>query len=502
MTVQVAGRAVIDLGARATVLDAMDRVRAAAATDELVIAVAAGAPVLRSPVFLEVLRRAAPTRRIALVTPDARARSLAASVHMPAFASIAALERHELDPTEPLGPAQRAAIVAAGPRVVSPVRGIAAGAVVLVALAVVFAVVAPTATVVVAPVSQALGPLEYDLRAGPNNAGSTADIAALTLGPTPISVKLGGNATGSRTEETKASGVVRFQNQTTGDIRIPKGTIVSTSDNIRFQTLEDKTLPRSSIGPLPPFVTFGTVDIPIEAVSPGPSGNVGAQKITQGPQPAQYSVTNQIATTGGDSKKIPVIQQSDYDAVASRADGELRKQVDVQVEGWKKQVDKDHTVYGAPVSNKSITPASDVVGKDAAGGSFELTVTGTATGYSVLAIEPKKTAIDRLASTVDPDHDIDRQGAVAEIVGTPTVDAQGVHWRVRVKAEQFRKLDEAAIRSTLVGRPLDAVEITKVVEAQGVRWRRVLTWPGWWPRMPILESRIRIEKEAPPPPSP
>ena len=74
MTVQAAGRTIIDLGGRTTVLDAMDRVRTAPPADELVLSVAAGAPVLRSQVFLEVLRRAAATRRIALVTADARAR--------------------------------------------------------------------------------------------------------------------------------------------------------------------------------------------------------------------------------------------------------------------------------------------------------------------------------------------------------------------------------------------------------------------------------------------
>ena len=91
MTLQTSTRAVIDLGARASVLDAMDRVRAAGDGEELVLSVAAGAPVLRSPVFLEVLRRAAGRRRVALVTTDARARSLAAAVHVPAFASVAAM---------------------------------------------------------------------------------------------------------------------------------------------------------------------------------------------------------------------------------------------------------------------------------------------------------------------------------------------------------------------------------------------------------------------------
>src|SRR5205823_943722 len=265
VTITAAGRAVIDLGARASILDAVDRVRAADGAQEVVLAVPAGAPVLRNPVFLEVLRRASGARRIALVTPDARARSFAAAVHMPAFASVAALERHELDATEPLGPARRAAIVSTQPATASPVRRLGVAGALIGALLVFFAIVGPTATVVVAPVSQPLGPLEYDLRAGPNN----ADINALTLGPANISAKLSGTATGSRVQESRATGIERFTNQTTNDVRIPKGTIVQTTDNVRFQTLSEQTLPRSNIVIFPPSVNFGTVDVQIEALDTG-----------------------------------------------------------------------------------------------------------------------------------------------------------------------------------------------------------------------------------------
>src|SRR5258705_355095 len=105
---------------------------------------------------------------------------------------------------EPLGPARRAAIVAAerpkggaAALPASPLRTAAIIASVALVALVIAAVVAPTATIIVAPVSQALGPLEYDLRAGPNS----ADINAITLGPANISAKVTTPATGSRTEE-------------------------------------------------------------------------------------------------------------------------------------------------------------------------------------------------------------------------------------------------------------------------------------------------------------
>ena len=492
MTVQVAGRGVIDLGARATVLDAMDRVRAAQAADEIILSVAAGAPVLRSAVFLEVLRRAAGTRRVALVTPDARARSLAAAVHVPAFASVAALERHEMDITEPLGPARRAAIVAAQPQGVSRRRGLVVALTLVAASAVLGAIVAPTATVVVAPVSEALGPFEYDLRAGPNS----ADINAQTLGPTPITAKLSGTATGSRTDETRAKGVERFTNQTTNSIRIAKGTIVSTSDGIKFQTTEERLLPASGIVVFPPSVQFGNADIPIEAVDAGTKGNVDAKKITVSPSSGQYSVENQQPTTGGDSKKIPIIQLADYDLATSRADAELQKQGDAQVEAWKKQTAQGRAVYGVLTRRTALTPAGDLVGRELTPGqtSFEITASGTATGYTVADAEPRATTIAKLRQAADSGFDIDATGATVEVVGTPTVKDDGVYWRVRGRASQFRRLDEAAIRSALAGRSFE--EVSGVVSDRGLRLVRVSTWPGWWPRLPVLDSRIQIQSEA------
>src|SRR2546428_10505377 len=102
-------RTVIALGADATILDAARSLSAVDSSD-VVLVVPSGAPLTRNAVFLEVLRRRAGDRRIVLVSPEARARSLASSVHMKAFASISALDRHELDATEHLTDARRAAM--------------------------------------------------------------------------------------------------------------------------------------------------------------------------------------------------------------------------------------------------------------------------------------------------------------------------------------------------------------------------------------------------------
>ena len=73
-------RTVIDLDAKATVLDAAERVSAAPDGVPVVLVVPAGAPFGHNATFLEVARQEAGRRRIAIVSSEARARSLAASV--------------------------------------------------------------------------------------------------------------------------------------------------------------------------------------------------------------------------------------------------------------------------------------------------------------------------------------------------------------------------------------------------------------------------------------
>jgi len=481
-------RTVIDLDAGATVLDAARRIDDADASADIVLVVPAGAPLVRNPVFFEVLRRRAGRRRLMVVSSDARARSLAASVHIPAFAGLAALERRELDPTERLTEARRVAlatIASEGPRPrVSLRRTLAVASSLFAAGAILLAVVAPYATVVVAPATSPLGPVEFDLRAGPGG-----DIAAQTL-TAPINGRISGPATGSRTEESKAVGLERFTNLTTSEIRIPKGTVVRTSDNIFFQTTEEKMLARSILQPF--FIS--QVQVAIEAIDPGPRGNVGPDRITSGSS-SQYSVTNPAATAGGDTKKIPVVTQSDYDATVARSEKELEVQGAAQLETWRKAATKDNAVYGTATRRTGITPPTDVVGKDAPTATFDLAVTGTATGYTVVAVEPKRTAVARLRATAPSENDIDETGAVVQNVLGPTVGDDGVRWRVSVRAQQFARPNLPQLSAALAGHPFE--ESVPIASARGFRVVRVGIWPGWWPRLPLLDSRITIELAPP-----
>lgn len=492
MTVPVAGRTVVDLGARASVLEAVERIAAAPAADDLVISIQAGAPVARNAVFFEVARRAAGTRRLAIVSPDARARSLASSVHLPSFASTAALERQELDATEQLTTARRAAIAARPVRVkraagASPVTVLGILGSLLAAALVFMVVIGPTATVVVAPKSKALGPFEFDLRAGPDGEISSAQ----TLVANGLSQNYPAKATGERTEPIRAKGVARFSNANTQEVRVAKGTFVRTRDNVRFQTMEEKVIPRSTIELFPLGVKLGTVDIPIEALDAGTGGNVAAGTVTTMDR-NDVGVTNPQPTSGGEIKKFAVVTQSDYGLAAGRADGELQKRALVQVAEWRTaEATKSQIVYGPVTKVTAVTQPAGLVGTEPKDGVFEMTVTGTATAYSVPGAEPRATAVAKLKQQADTDHDIDEPGAGVDVIIGPTLEENGVRWRVRGRTLQYPQPKEAPLRTALAGR--EFIEVEDVVREQGLDLVQMTIWPGWWPRLPFFDSRLRIE---------
>ena len=205
-------RTVIDLDSRATILDASERLGAAPEDAPIVFVVPAGAPFARNAVFLDVARSLAGQRRVSIVSSDARARSIAASVHIPAYATLGSLEREELDPTEKLGAPRRAALAAIAarrppPSLGSPARAIGIVGSAIAAVALLLLIALPSAAVTVSPVSIPMPGATFTLRAGPGG-----DISAQPLSAT-LSAKVTGAATGSRTEDVKATGSVRFSNR-------------------------------------------------------------------------------------------------------------------------------------------------------------------------------------------------------------------------------------------------------------------------------------------------
>jgi hypothetical protein len=487
-------RTVIDLDARASVLDAAERVAAVPADGDLALVVAAGAPLLRNAVFIDVVRGAVGPRRLSIVTTDARARSLASAAHVPAYSSLDALERHELDPTERLTRARRAAIATVRtpsvPTVrLSPARVMAFIGSLLGAVLILLAVLVPEAQVFVAPETAPLGPLALQVKT------ATGDVPYTAL-QIEISAKVNGTATGERIEETRGRGIVRLENRTTNDIRIPRGSVFSTASGVQFLSTEEKTLPRSIIVPGTPFnLSIGRVDVPIEAAVAGDPGNVPPGRIVNGPDPSRYSVTNPTETIGGKIQRIPVVKLEDYDAAVKRAPEMLKAEADKQLARWVAETQAGKTtVPGVFVRQTALGPANvDIVGKQLA--QFELTVAGIATGYRVDSADLSRAMVRKLEQDLPSGMEVDPASTEVRVERI-TVEDSGVTWAVTAQGTQRKKFVPAEIGRSLAGRPVGDAE--RLLRDDRLTLKRIDRVPGWWPLLPLLEGRITVKADSSP----
>jgi hypothetical protein len=405
-------------------------------------------------------------------------------VHVPAYASLGSLEREELDPTEKLGAPRRAALAAIAarrppPSLGSPRRtlGIAASAVGALALLLMIAI--PSAAVTVAPASVPMPGATFSVRAGPGG-----DVPAQPLNAT-ITTKVTGTATGSRNEEVKATGSVRFSNQTTDDITISKGTLVQTSDRVQFVTTETKALPKSIIFGITLIV--GQVDAPVEAVIGGPTGNVPASRIVVSNRGA-YLVTNPTATAGGETKKIPVVKAEDFTAATAKpnVDKALADAANEQKTRWSAQLSGSGVVYVGIASLTSQGGLAEVVGTEVP--TFDVPVTATVQGFAVAGDQPTKTALERYRTMASPGNVLDER--TAQFNAVAAVADNGVTWRIAASGTQSPQVDAARIRGALAGRT--PAEARALLDGQGLRVTDLRLSPTWWPRMPLLDARIAV----------
>ena len=178
----------------------------------------------------------------------------------------------------------------------------------------------PAATITVTPVAE---PIQITV---PLQAiqGARADAAAGMVPAQVLSVQVSGEArtqtTGRRAEPaTKATGRVVLINRTQRQVDVPVGTMVSTAtgDNVQFVTVVPILLEPN-----------GRATVPVEALLPGPSGNVRAGTVTrvEGSLALSLVVANERNFSGGTTAQVGVVTEDDKARLEAQLFEELKKQ--------------------------------------------------------------------------------------------------------------------------------------------------------------------------------
>ncbi|HEU4671677.1 MAG TPA: baseplate J/gp47 family protein [Candidatus Limnocylindrales bacterium] len=363
-------------------------------------------------------------------------------------------------------------------------------------------VLLPSATVVVTPRYEPVGPISFTVRADPTATGVDGDAGIIPAQRLTFDLSETGTfeATGKREEKKAASGIVRWTNcDPTASYRIPSGAIVRTERGIRFATTEAVFLPVAGIrnGNV---LDCQSSTAGVAAVDPGPEGNVDAGAITV--PPSNYNanvihVTNPDPTTGGSLKTFPRVKQADVDAAQAALRKQLAKDLDAKLAA-PDAVPSAMTAFPATKSLSEPTPDGDpsaLVGQEIE--TFDLTMSATG---SVVAVDerPIETiGAARLAGSVRANRTLVAD-SVTITTGKASVSGEVVTFPVDASATQVAHLDAAALRDAIRGRPLD--EARRTLEAYGDA--SITTWPDWVSSIPTIDQRLDVEVAPPPSPSP
>jgi hypothetical protein len=366
-------------------------------------------------------------------------------------------------------------------------------------------VLLPSATIVVTPHERLVGPRSFSVTGDtsatePNAEAGIVPADVLTLEVTATDTF---EATGTRTEETRAEGRVTFTSYDTSSTNtIPAGSVIATEGGVRFRTLGAITLARADIVP-PTSVSPTTASVAIEAVGAGPEGNVPANAIVLVPadeDPVITKVRNTQATSGGSRTEFPVIAQEDVDGALVALQEELQasfedRLFDPSIAPPGSTVFTDTAVLGIPAP--TVDPG-DLI--DAEQETFELGLTATGT---VLAVDPapvEDIARARLAGLVTPGSEL-VEGSVVIETGDAVVEGQQVSFPVTVRATQVSIPDAAELEALILGKP--RAEAEALLATYGDVELRL--WPDWVTSVPTLDGRVTVEVATPipaePPPS-
>jgi hypothetical protein len=348
----------------------------------------------------------------------------------------------------------------------------------------------PSATITVTPRLEAVGPLQFPIRADPS--ATSVDPLAGVVPAVQLSKDFASmstfNATGQKVNATAATGSVRFSNNdTSSSAAIPAGSKVSTATGIAFRTTQDVTVP---IATFVPSFKPGVASVGVTAAGVGPAGNVAAGSIRQVPSGFSsilLKVTNPSATTGGTSTTTTQIQKKDTDAAVATLTRGLKQQFST----WLAAPDAlapGSTAF--PKTGVLSAPSADTDPATLIGvtqTTFQLTMTATGTETAVDESTVTGLAIGRLRTSVAAQFSL-VTGSEKVTLGTPRADGEAVVFPVSATASQVRQLDPDTLRQQVKGKSVD--EARAILADDGTV--DIQTWPGFVGTIPSLEWRLTL----------
>lgn len=467
----------------------------------LVLVVPHDCPALGNRAGLQLLRRAADDlgAQIALVAHNPFARTHGAEFGFPVFTSIPQAQRAHWQMTEPARVSSRVSkppvdspeSAMSMQRAIQEWRGtLIVMAIVLLLLSCAAVFIVPTAQIQLVPSAVALNvatDIIIDSSIGAVSAETRA-IPARRINK-EISGTLQLRTTVTKTvPDARSTGTVTFTNLRAEEITIPPGTIVRTSAGvpIRFSTQTTVTLPGG---------VNNRVDAPIQAVDPGPTGNVRELAINtvEGSFALSLRVINTKPTVSGTLRSVRVVTDSDKKKLEEQLLQQLKQQAPGVLNVGLKPgefippdsmlVDIEDRQF-----DRAVDEPADVL---------TLKATANAFGLAIDRADLEAVMESLLEKQLQTGYRLLENGVAVEIL--PGGKFQGIQLRQPIRAIGYAipQIDPAKVAAGVQGKSIEEAQAFLASRLTLAQPANIRVAPPLWPRLPWLAFRIAVFIEEP-----
>lgn len=318
-----------------------------------------------------------------------------------------------------------------------------------------------------------------------------------------VSAEVGAEAVAAATgtgevPSSRATGTVVFSNLLAQDYTVGTGTAVRTSAGtpVRFVTTGDVTV-----------LPLGQAAVGIEAVEPGPQGNVGVGLINQveGAAARAVRVTNPEPTRGGGVSQVRAVTQSDREALRRSVLAELRSQ------GYQRVLERPEAEGGlregeylVPGSVRVFQVLHETFDRFAAeeAESVRLEMRVSVTGVVVDLGDAFNLARHILSRRVSSGYELVDVRYLPGLMGDNVIGDGTLTFFVETEGIAEARLQHDRLKRWLRGKPFDEglalLDEVRQTDALRVAERpQVEIWPGWASdRFPWLIWRIQVIETA------
>lgn len=355
-------------------------------------------------------------------------------------------------------------------------------------------VYAPNATIAVHAKTSDVA-LNSKVSVGPKNVTSLKD-GTMTgeLKSSTKDVSIAFTATGQKDIGEKATGSVKYSNSSTSAKTIAAGTSLTTGGGLVFTTTAAVTVPAGTVSCPTIFTCTGTAGTATGSVAAAEAGDKynGASGTLSGAG-SGISTTLTDETSGGTTKIVTVVQQSDVDAVADNVvkgtESEAAKKA------LQDQYGKDYVIIADSfkVDSSAVKP-SPAVGQESGDGKAALAGKITYTIMAVPKTEAGKYLDAYFAQQIDgrSNQKVYSNGLDSLALTTPIADAEKFVVTITTNGSIGPKIDANEVKDYAKGKK--AGEIKAYVEAiNGVDSSDVSFSPFWVTKAPGDTSKIKVE---------